>query len=427
MGLALWAWLRPVDQIRSRDLWLGGVGLALAGAARPQVAPLVAVLLGWLAVRSRARAAIAPTAVVTLAAASHRDELLLVRPHPGRRIAARGRAPEHARGRGKRQRNAMGRRARPPSLTQPWAPGVQPDRAGRSRGDAAGPASTPPDLHFAGSQRGSDSVRRVRRVQRSGGADTRTARGTRWISSSRWRRRSRLGLARIWAEAGWGRVVAAWAAALVRRSRRRRRIRLSNEAWNTNPAEVDRAHHRLWEIRDAQVVRVFRSAPSPQNFRPVGRADGLVSRTELTILCFADTRFPIERANGLQTMATCHALASQGHDVTLVVRPDPPSPAREPFAFYDLPRVRRPAHRDGPALGRGARQSHPLSARRPQARGRSHGRDRLDARSRRGGVSPPAAVGAPAVVVYESHGVAPVVSEEMPRLLGNPELDADAA
>ena len=37
-------------------------------------------------------------------------------------------------------------------------------------------------------------------------------------------------------------------------------------------------------------------------------------------LVFADTRFPIERANGLQTMATCHALAARGHDVRLVVR-----------------------------------------------------------------------------------------------------------
>jgi hypothetical protein len=39
-----------------------------------------------------------------------------------------------------------------------------------------------------------------------------------------------------------------------------------NEAWNTSPAEVDRQHHRLWEMRDAQILRVFRSAPSPQNF-----------------------------------------------------------------------------------------------------------------------------------------------------------------
>jgi hypothetical protein len=39
-----------------------------------------------------------------------------------------------------------------------------------------------------------------------------------------------------------------------------------NDAWNTSPAEVDRAHHRLWDIRDSQIRRVFASAPSPQNF-----------------------------------------------------------------------------------------------------------------------------------------------------------------
>jgi nucleoside-diphosphate-sugar epimerase len=57
------------------------------------------------------------------------------------------------------------------------------------------------------------------------------------------------------------------------------------------------------------------------------------------VLCFADTRFPIERANGVQTMATCHALARRGHDVTLVVRPDNERVPRDPFAFYGLPPV----------------------------------------------------------------------------------------
>ena len=46
------------------------------------------------------------------------------------------------------------------------------------------------------------------------------------------------------------------------------------------------------------------------------------TRCDVTVLYFADTRFPIERANGVQTMATCDALAERGHDVTLVVRPD---------------------------------------------------------------------------------------------------------
>jgi glycosyltransferase involved in cell wall biosynthesis len=140
------------------------------------------------------------------------------------------------------------------------------------------------------------------------------------------------------------------------------------------------------------------------------------------VLCFADTRFPIERANGLQTMATCHALASQGHDVTLVVRPDTTAPARDPFTFYDLPpddRLRI--------------ETIPRSA------GRRANRIRFLLSSlKRAADCPEATVWTrdlglaafllqlPAArrprLVYESHGVAPVVSEELPRLLGNPDL-----
>jgi len=50
----------------------------------------------------------------------------------------------------------------------------------------------------------------------------------------------------------------------------------------------------------------------------------------VTVLYLADTRFPIERANGAQTMATCHALAGRGLDVTLVVRPDTVRPSLTP-------------------------------------------------------------------------------------------------
>jgi len=52
------------------------------------------------------------------------------------------------------------------------------------------------------------------------------------------------------------------------------------------------------------------------------------------ILYFADIRFPLERANGIQTFETCHALARRGHHVRLVVRPDTASPRRDPFEFY---------------------------------------------------------------------------------------------
>lgn len=45
------------------------------------------------------------------------------------------------------------------------------------------------------------------------------------------------------------------------------------ERWNTSPADVDRHHARLWDWRDPQFVRCWRTGVSPQNFdffRPGG-------------------------------------------------------------------------------------------------------------------------------------------------------------
>jgi len=51
---------------------------------------------------------------------------------------------------------------------------------------------------------------------------------------------------------------------------------------------------------------------------------------------FSDIRFPLERANGVQTMETCHALAARGHQVFLSVRSDTARPSRDPLNFYGL-------------------------------------------------------------------------------------------
>ena len=63
-ALALWAWLRDASAIDRRHLWIGGVGLALAAAARPQVLVLVAIMLVWVGARAGITRTLVPTAVV---------------------------------------------------------------------------------------------------------------------------------------------------------------------------------------------------------------------------------------------------------------------------------------------------------------------------------------------------------------------------
>ena len=138
----------------------------------------------------------------------------------------------------------------------------------------------------------------------------------------------------------------------------------------------------------------------------------------MRILYFADIRFPLERANGIQTMETCHALARRGHHVHLVVRPDTQRPAREPFDYYGLPPLpgltleRAPV--TGPQL---ARRIGYLSF----AAGRALGAGRADVLMTRdlGAASLVAAVprALRAPLVYESHGYAPDVSAELPAML----------
>ena len=69
--------------------------------------------------------------------------------------------------------------------------------------------------------------------------------------------------------------------------------------------------------------------------RPPSAIAGVESSTSPT------SGFPLERANGIQTMETCHALAERGHDVRWWCGPTRTAPARDPFAFYGLPRHAR--------------------------------------------------------------------------------------
>ena len=71
----------------------------------------------------------------------------------------------------------------------------------------------------------------------------------------------------------------------------------------------------------------------------------------MRLLFLADIRFPLERANGVQTMETCAAMARRGHKINLGVRPDTKSPPRDPFAYYGFPPLSGLKIRRAPALG----------------------------------------------------------------------------
>lgn len=138
----------------------------------------------------------------------------------------------------------------------------------------------------------------------------------------------------------------------------------------------------------------------------------------MRVLYLADIRFPLERANGIQSMETCCALAERGHEVSLVVRPDSHVPARDPFAFYGRPPVPGLRIEVAPIGG-------PAASRRAGyltfAIGRAAGRGRQDLIFTRDlGVAAvllrlPRALRAP--LVYEAHGIAADVAAALPDLL----------
>ncbi len=136
----------------------------------------------------------------------------------------------------------------------------------------------------------------------------------------------------------------------------------------------------------------------------------------MRILYLADIRFPLERANGLQTFETCRALAARGHAVMLLVRPDTTRPARDPWLYYGAPHeaglniarlpplpgvVRRGAYLAA-ALGRAISVFPDIVLTRDLLLA-----DMLLRLPRR--LRPP--------LVYESHGYAPAMAAERPRAI----------
>jgi len=137
----------------------------------------------------------------------------------------------------------------------------------------------------------------------------------------------------------------------------------------------------------------------------------------LRILYLADIRFPLERANGIQTFETCRALAARGHTVRLVVRRDTHRPARDPWQFYGAARVGGLSFETVPVAGPPAlrRLRYLAAALLQSTRAESDVAFTRDLGLASMLTRLPRAVRPP--VVYESHGDAATLSRELPRLI----------
>ena len=190
-----------------------------------------------------------------------------------------------------------------------------------------------------------------------------------------------------------------------------------HERWNTDPADVDRHHERLWEWSDATDRAGLARRPEPAELQSPAGADG-AGRPLMRILYFADIRFP----------ARARQRDPDDGDVPRAGGAGPPRPSdRE---------ARHPQARAGSrSRSTGCPPSDGLVIERANAPagagliprvgylsfvlGRAFGRGRADVIVTRDlGVASallriPAGMRAP--IVYESHGYAPDVAAALPR------------
>jgi len=271
LALALYAWLRPPDVLMPRHVWIGAAGLALAGTARLETSPIVAVLLVGVVVRLGVRRA--ASALVLVAAAAG----VLMAAHwawfgsvLGAKLALQAASvPAHG--------------VTGTISTEPWRGAIglllSPSRGllvfspivlvpllalpivWRQRSDAGERWWTAAALaqyvcyscysmwwggHSYGPRYLVDTL-----VPLTPAA----AVGIAWVAARRWRQ-----VVAVVALA-WSIVVAGTGAFCY-----------PNDQWNTDPVDVDTNHDRLWDWRDPQILRCWQRGLSPQNFSLFNRA-----------------------------------------------------------------------------------------------------------------------------------------------------------
>jgi len=264
-AVALAALWRSPDSTRPRDLWIGGVGLALAGCARLETAPAIAVILTGLVARLGLKRVLPAIGVVAASAA-----VLMTAQWTwfGSILGAKMTLQE----------TGLAAHAVTGTISSgPWY-GAAGLLISPSRGLIVFspivliPLLAIPALWRTTSHGGERWWTAAAIVQYAcyscysmwWGGHTYGPRylldalvlvtpaalvGVAWHMAARSRQI-------IWAAAlAWSVLVAATGAFCY-----------PNDAWNTSPAEIDTHHDRLWDWRDPQILRCWQRGLSPQNF-----------------------------------------------------------------------------------------------------------------------------------------------------------------
>jgi MFS family permease len=266
IAVAMWAWLRPASMLTGSRLLIGALGLGLAGAARPQVTPLIGLMLCWLVARTGWRRALSPAAVLAGVG--------------GLAIAVNLYWFGHVLGALPRLQEAHPEiHLMPGSFSStPWI-----GAAGLLFSPSRGLLVFSPVVCVA------VAGMLLKRVDRSGYA-------LGWLAAAAAAQFIAYSLFSVWwaghtygprylldllvpltpfaaigveraARAGWSKallaVLLAWSIAVAGAGA----FVYPHEGWNSDPTEIDQDHARLWDVRDSQILRAFTSAASPQNYQ----------------------------------------------------------------------------------------------------------------------------------------------------------------
>jgi MFS family permease len=269
VALALWAWLRPASVLTGSRLVIGALGLGIAGAARPQVVPLVAVMVGWLVARIGWRRVLWPAAVLAGIGVAAIAVNLHWFGHP---LGALPRLQE-----GHPEIHLM-----PGSVsTTPWI-GAGGLLFSPSRGLLVFSPIVITAVVGLASRSGGREYRLPGLMAAAAGQFLAYSLFSVWWAGHTYGPRYLLDLlvpltplaavgveqvARaVWSKAAMA-LLLAWSIAVAGVGA----FVYPHEQWNSNPSEIDRDHARLWDVADSQIVRAFTTPPSPQNYQLVTR------------------------------------------------------------------------------------------------------------------------------------------------------------